>query len=204
MAYRPTEASALPIEQLGPFLAEAKQDALYYFNQLWSGWQLKGAIGLFASSCSVFYGQVFYGNWVLFCLWALFVTMDSALGAAVAVKNRKFTMARFRKFVVKVCAHVAIIALVGSLNHSFSQALGSALPITDWFLCVLLCTEALSIIVNMEKLNLPVPGVARRLVAAMDTRAQAAMESCLHVEKARPNQEQGQQANQEEEHDRQT
>lgn len=181
MRYRPTEAPDLPVEQLAPFLNEARQDVAYYIAQIWAGWQIKGAVSAVIAACSTFYTGCFFGNWALFCIWVLFMTVDLGLGAALAIKKGQFTMVRFRKFITKAGTHVAIIALFGFLNHSFSSTAGTALPITDWFLCMLLCSEALSILSNMDKLGLPVPPVARRVIAIMHRKAHSAMEECLTV-----------------------
>ena len=179
--YRPTEVPDIPVEQLAPFFLEVKQDLVYYFSQIWAGWPIKATVGAGVCCLASLYTNFFYGNAVLVLLWLLLVTVDLLLGVGVALQRHKFTLVRLKKFVAKVFAHAVTIGIMGLLNHALSAAFGMEMPILNWFMCVLLCTEGASILVNMDKLGWPVPKIAHKIISKMDKKANAAIDDCLQI-----------------------
>ena len=65
-----------------------------------------------------------------------------------------------------------MIFVVGLAIRSILEPLGISFPLLDLFLGMLICTEALSILKNMQRLGLPVPKLATRILADVQEKAE--------------------------------
>lgn len=163
----------MPIEEFQP-LKETALDVTYYLNQIGAGACLKVPLALLAS----FYSSYLGGDWALLLGFLVLDVADLILGTSVALKTGRFSIIRLRKWVIKLLTYGACVVVVGLLNIGFARASGFKAPILDFFLLILMATEALSVFANMGKLGLPVPAVAVRLARGIHDK------SCEKIDEA--------------------
>ena len=140
----------------------------YYFSQVWAGWSFRVAVSVAAG----FYAGRLGGDLVLFLIFCFMMAVDLLFGTCLAFKRRRFYRRKFGQWVVKALTHFAVIVIVGFAAQSILGPLGINFPLLDLFLGLLICTEALSILKNMQRLGLPVPKIATRLIADIQDQAE--------------------------------
>ena len=101
------------------------------------------------------------------------IVIDLLFGTWLAIRRERFDLRLFGRWVVKVGTHFFVIFIVGLAIRSILEPLCISFPLLDLFLGLLICTEALSILKNMQRLGLPVPRLATRLLADMREQAEA-------------------------------
>ena len=141
----------------------------YYFSQIWTGWSVKMPFALVTGLYTGYLG----GDWLLFLIFFFMVGLDLCLGTCLAIRRKRFDPRLFGLWVVKVLTHCTVIVIVGLAVKSLLGPLSINFPLLDLFLGLLICTDALSILKNMQRLVLPVPRLATRLLADMREQAEA-------------------------------
>ena len=132
----------------------------YYFSQIWDGWMFKIPLATVAG----FYTGHLSGDWVLLLIFSAMIGIDLIFGTWLAVRRQRFDVRLFGRWVVKVGTHFFVIFIVGLAIRSILEPLSISFPLLDLFLGMLICTEALSILKNMQRLGLPVPRLAINLL----------------------------------------
>jgi toxin secretion/phage lysis holin len=140
----------------------------YYFSQIWNGWMLKVPL----STVAGFYTGHLGGDWVLLLVFSAMIFVDLVFGTWLAIKRKLFDVRLFGRWVVKVGTHFFVIFVVGLAIRSILEPLSIDFPLLDLFLGMLICTEALSILKNMQRLGLPVPKLATRILADIQDKAE--------------------------------
>lgn len=142
----------------------------HFFSQIWSGlWPVKAPFSLAVG----FYSGYLGGDGVLLIVFSAMIVVDLFFGTLLAFLCRRFDPKLFGRWVVKALTHFAVIVIVGFAAKSILGPLQINFPLLDLFLGLLICTEALSILRNMQRLGLPVPRLATRLLADMREQAEA-------------------------------
>ncbi|MDR2947294.1 MAG: phage holin family protein [Candidatus Adiutrix sp.] len=145
------------------------RDALYFLSQVWQGWSIKIPL----SALAAFYTkQLGGGDAALLWIFSGMIFADLALGTCLAVKRRRFNYHKFCRWVIKVGTHFSVIIVVGLGLRSILEPLGIDFPLLDLFMGMLICTEALSILKHMQRLGLPVPKLAARILTDVQARAE--------------------------------
>ncbi|MDL2226985.1 phage holin family protein [Deltaproteobacteria bacterium OttesenSCG-928-M10] len=144
----------------------------YYFGQIWAGWQVKVPLSIFTG----FYVNHLGGDAAALVTWFSLVVVDLAFGAWLAVRRRRFDVRAFGRWAVKVATHCLVIIIAGLAFRSVLLPMGLTIPLLDLTLGLLVCTEALSILKNMQRLGLPVPKLAVRLIGGLSGKAEDKIE----------------------------
>jgi phage-related holin len=146
----------------------------YYLGQIWAGWQVKVPLSFLAG----LYVNHLGGDAVALLTWFVMVVVDLAFGTWLAVRRRRFDVRAFGRWAVKVGTHCLVITVAGLAFRSVLQPMGLPhIPLLDLTLGLLVCTEALSILKNMQRLGLPVPKVVVRVIGTLQDKAEAKVEN---------------------------
>lgn len=140
----------------------------YYFSQTWDGWAIK----VMLAAVPGFYSAHLGGDWVMLLLFSAMVVIDLTFGTWLAIKRSRFEVRLFGRWVVKVGTHFFVIFIVGLSIRSILEPLGIRFPLLDLFLGMLICTEGLSVLKNMQRLGLPVPKLAIKLLSDAQDKAE--------------------------------
>ena len=162
----------------GVTLKEIWIQANYFFGQIWDGlWPVKAPLSLVMA----FYSSYLGGDWLLMLVFTGMIVIDLAFGTWLAVKLRRFEVRFFGRWVVKAGTHFFVILIVGLAIKSVLEPLSISFPLLDLFLGLLICTEAFSVLKNMRNLGLPVPNLATRILADVQTRAEQTAEDFFRL-----------------------
>ena len=149
-------------------MKELWMQSTYYFWQIWDGWMLKVPLATVAG----FYTGHLGGDWVLLLIFSAMIVIDLVFGTWLAIRRRHFDVRLFGRWVVKVGTHFFVIFIVGLAIRSILEPLSIGFPLLDLFLGMLICTEALSVLKNMQRLGLPVPRLATRMLTDIQGQAE--------------------------------
>ena len=140
----------------------------HYFTQIWAGWQVKLPLSLLAG----FYTDHLGGDAVALVTWFAMIVIDLFFGTWFALKSRRFDVKSFGFWVIKLGTHSVVIIIAGAAFRSVLTPLGLNFPLLNLALGILVCTEALSIFKNMDRLGLPVPNLVVRFIDGLKSKAE--------------------------------
>ena len=141
----------------------------HFFSQIWSGlWPVKAPFSL-PVGC---YSGVLGGEGVLLIVFSAMIVVDLFLGILLAFLCSRLDPMRFGRWVVTALIHSAVTGSAGVAAKSSLGPLQINFPLLDLFLGLLICTEALSILRNMQRLGLPVPKLATRILTDVQYQAE--------------------------------
>lgn len=98
------------------------------------------------------------------------VDYASGIGAAIYCKDQISSYKSFRGIGKKICMWLLVVvgAVMDILLKSAGESIGMTLPFS-WAIAIIVavwltCNEAISILENLTKMNIPVPGFLRRII----------------------------------------
>jgi phage-related holin len=84
-------------------------------------------------------------------------TLDLVMGVVRALKTKSFRIALLGMWVIKLLTHFMCLTLVGLMWKASEFVFGSFPVLVNYFLFVMILTEAVSIVDNAARAGLPVP-----------------------------------------------
>jgi phage-related holin len=147
----------------------------YHATGILSGIKFKA---LFASVPAAF-ASYFGGNWGFLEMWFVLSVIDLVFGVAFAFKAGVFSRLKLYGWAVKALTHMITILICGVITVMLTRLTGYAAPLIDWFIFILVLTEAESILKTADKLGLPVHPLAKALVAKCKRRAESKLDELV-------------------------
>ncbi|MDR1367250.1 MAG: phage holin family protein [Candidatus Accumulibacter sp.] len=139
----------------------------YHLAGVFSGIKFKALVASVPAAFSTYFG----GNWGFFETWFALSVIDLVFGVAHALKTDSFSRAKLYGWIVKALTHMLTILVCGVITVMLIGLTGHSFPLIDWFIFVLVLTEAASILKSAEKLGLPVHPLAKALIEKLRKRA---------------------------------
>jgi phage-related holin len=141
----------------------------YHLAGILGGIKIKALI----ASVPAAFASTFGGNWGFFETWFVMSVIDLVLGVAFALKTSSFSRAKLYGWVIKALTHMGTILICGAITVMLIGLTGRSVPLIDWFIFILVLTEAASIIKSADNLGLPVHPLLKALVVRLRRRAEA-------------------------------
>ena len=135
---------------------------------------LKGGVACIAVWCEA-------AGLPLDLVWALagFFVADFFLGFWLAVRTRAFSLRKFARGFAKIPVYTLVLLIAWLCQHTAQAVLGQELPVPLWACAYLAMHEALSILAKCEALDLPVPGLLRRVLSRVNAAAEKQVDKVL-------------------------
>lgn len=112
----------------------------------------KGAVALGLTTVYEICGKHFLGEFAVLYIWLVFIATDFFVGVARAMALGTLSRAGAVRGVRKFFIHFSSIAAINLLCYSFQLTTGSEVPlVVNLYIFFLTLTEAVSIVVNLEK-----------------------------------------------------
>jgi len=149
----------------------------YYYARLVSDISAKALI----SGATIAFEKLLAANWNLFEIYWFLTCADLVFGVANSIKNDTFKTRRLANWCIKTFTYISCMLIVGSLNHAVNFACHvNTTLIADLCLLVVICTEATSVIDNMDKLKLPVHPIIKQLIRWINSMSIKKLKSFLN------------------------
>lgn len=147
---------------------------LYYWEQLCAGFWMKALI---ATTLATFFTEVLFGDVVVISIYFTLAAVDLCLGV-VRAKLTDIYQSRFLLFWIRKMVSYGIITLViGLFAQQLFRLTSVTIRMVNWSLFLCSITEVTSIVNNLRKMGMPVPGHVDRWVAAWRRKAEAVCSS---------------------------
>ena len=144
------------------------QSAIYYMQELFCSWQIKGILASVAA---------FLGTEESLFLWLIcMMSADLFFGLWEAFKRHKFSCRMLGRGIMKYPCYCLYIVLVGAVDASFTASVGLDLPLLELFISYLVATDAVSVMGHMIRCGLPVPKRLKTIVLHAQARIEHEIE----------------------------
>lgn len=145
----------------------------YYWEKLTELWQYRATVSAFIGAIIAYMG----GDVLLWRMCFIALMLDMSLGALRAIRLHQWDWYVFRRGIAKPAAYCVYLGLIWMLDISFSRAFGTKVFILDIFLAHLVFSDVISILRNLEDLDIPVPPMLRYVANAGRMKIQIAVEN---------------------------
>ena len=109
----------------------------------------------------------------------LVLGFDIFFGMLRAIKDHEFSLHGLQHGVVKLLTYCLTIFLVCVISGAANTSFGMNMHIQDFFMFYMLTTEVLSILRNMKRIGLPVPGLVERIAMGAQHKSEEALDKVL-------------------------
>jgi phage-related holin len=110
------------------------------------------------------FGQYIGSEPGLLEIYVAVFTLDLVMGVTRAVKTKCFRIAILSMWVIKVLTYFLCLLVIGLIWKASVLAFGTFFDLVNYFILVMIITEAVSIVDNAVKAGLPVPPFMRFLL----------------------------------------
>lgn len=146
---------------------------LYYWEQLCAGFWMKA----FIATLATFFTEVLFGDVVVISIYFALAAVDLCLGV-VRAKLTDTYQSRFLLFWIRKMVSYGIITLViGLFAQQLFRLTSVTIRMVNWSLFLCSITEVTSIVNNLRKMGMPVPGHVDKWVAAWRRKAETVFSS---------------------------
>lgn len=146
---------------------------LYYWEQLYAGFWMKA----FIATLATFFTDVLFGDVVVISIYFTLSAVDLCLGVTRAKLTDTY-QSRFLLFWIRKMVSYGIITLVlGLFAHQLFRLTSVTIQVVNWSLFFCSITEVTSIVNNLRKMGMPVPGHVDKWIAAWRRKAETVCSS---------------------------
>lgn len=117
---------------------------------------------------------------IVYALAFLFVA-DFALGIWLAVSTKTFSLRKLARGLAKIPVYTVVLIIAWVCQYVVNAMLGQSVAVPVWACSYLTMHEALSILTKCEALDLPVPGLLKRVIARVNHAAETHVDKVLDV-----------------------
>lgn len=157
-------------------MADSVADFASIFGGVVSAPWIKGSAACIAVGCEAM-GLPIDLVWALAGLFA----SDFVLGIWLAVRNSEFSLRKLARGIAKIPVYTVVIIIAWIAQYVVHAVLAQTLPVPLWACAYLCMHESLSILTKCEALDLPVPGLLKRVIARVNHAAETHVDKALDV-----------------------
>lgn len=169
-------------EEAGYKIHDVAEGMNYYLGGIFCGIEWKALVASVPAAFSTYFG----GDWGFLETWLILNFIDLVFGVILALKTSTFSRSKLYGWVIKTLTHMCTILVFGVVTVMLAGLTGYATPLIDWFVFILVLTEAASILQSADKLGMPVHPLARIVVNKLRRRVETKIKKMADIDKEEP------------------